>query len=99
MTIDNIKKISRFLGCLESSLSDILRFKGKAYKCTGKQGCGSGEIYTFREILHENGTEKLSDTCRMFQVYPNGVEPAITPYNQSEFLIPSFRQFLKSKGI
>ena len=81
------------------TIDNKIEFEGKEYKFTGKQGCGAGEMYIFREILHENGTEKLSDTCNIFQVYPNGTEPKITPYNHSEFLIPSLLEFLKSKGI
>ena len=81
------------------TLDNTLEFEGKAYEYTGKSGCGAGEMYVFREILHENGTEKRSDTCMIFQVYKNGSEPEIVPYNGANFLIPNFREFLKSKGI
>ena len=82
------------------TLDDTLKFDGKEYRHTGKSGCGAGELYTFREILHENGSEKLSAYCKMFQVYrSNGSEIEIIPFNDSAHLIPCLKELLEAKVI
>ena len=82
------------------TLDNILKFDGKEYRHTGKSGCGAGDLYIFREILHENGSEKLSDECKMFQVYRNnGAEIEIIPFNDGAHLIPCLKELLESKVI
>ena len=83
---------------MQMTIDNKLEFEGKVYRCS-EQGCGCGTMYFLREIVHESGNEKLRDTCLIFQVYRNGSEPEIVAYNGSAFLIPSFKEFLKSKGI
>jgi hypothetical protein len=82
------------------TLNDTLKFDGKKYKHTGKSGCGAGELYVFREIFHENGSERLSDECKIFQVYRNnGSEIEIIPFNDSAHLIPYLKELLEAKVI
>ena len=77
-----------------------LKFDGKKYRYTGKSGCGAGEMYVFREIFRENGTEKLSDGCKIFQVYRNnGAGIEIVPFNESAHLVPCLKKLIEAKGI
>ena len=77
------------------TLNKNIKYDGKEYKCTGKSGCGAGEMYVFREIIGANGTEKLSDSCMIFQVYRNNGSIEITAYNGGNPLVGSLEQLIK----
>lgn len=81
---------------LKNWKDDIVITPKGMYKLVNKRTCGSGEMFCIKEINDEGN---LSEDYKMIQIYRKNGKIEMMFFNDSEWLEPYLKKFLKKNKL